>query len=242
MGMKNDAVSFYEQVRRSLEAIDDPGKLKDLSAIEVDLIKDRLRDLYDRLSAATFADGGAVREEREERGPVEVEFELPAASLSPTVVDEEIHQSETETMEIGSEEILSAKSATTEPRKPPAAKGPQPDLFSPGDGPSPEPAKRSVAEAIQGEEKKESVAEKLQKQARVNSLKNSIGINEKFFFINELFEGNLSEYNAAIESLDGMASSGAADGLLQELAVRYRWEDHEEAAGQLKEFVERRFS
>ena len=242
MTTKNDMDNFYEKVRRSLEEIDDPGKLSELSRIEVDLVKEQLRALYDRLS--DLGNSIAVVRPVKEKGEkaVEVEFEIPKDdSLSPSAVEEKIQQSETETAEIESEEILSVKTGADVPKKTPAGKRGQPDLFNTGDGDG-NPGNKSVADTIKRGDAKESVADKLVKQAKVNSLKSSIGINEKFFFINELFEGNLNEYNAAIEALDKMGSIGESAGYLEELAARYKWDDHGEAAVQLKEFIDRKFS
>jgi 3,4-dihydroxy-2-butanone 4-phosphate synthase len=234
MSSKKNSSTFYDEIKKSLDNLSDPGNLKHLSGIEVDLIKERLRTLYDLLS------GTGVKEEK----PVNiVEFDIePAESkeISPAVVEEKIQQSETDTADIESEELLSIDAEVIASEEKQVKKKDQPDLFS-LDDPGNQVEKKTVIDVITDEKQKESIADKLQKQTKVESLKSAIGINEKFFFINELFEGNLNEYNAAIEALENLKSPGESAPLLEELAKKYNWEGHTEAVVQLNQFLERKF-
>ena len=224
-------------MKKSLEAADDPVSLKKLSRIEIDLIREKLRTLYDRLSQVQAFEPEAEK-------PVEVEFEIlgDQQGISPASVDEKIHMSETDTAEIESAEIISSE-PKQEPHadKPAVKKTDQPDLFSleGGEGKK-QPA--SVAETVSGAEPEESVVDKLQKQSKVSSLKKAIGINEKFFFINELFDGSLNEYNEAIEILDAFEKEQECHAYLEELAGKFKWQGHPEAAEQLKQFLDRKFN
>jgi hypothetical protein len=86
-----------------------------------------------------------------------------------------------------------------------------------------------------------SLGKKYQKKP-VEDLKKSIGINEKFSFINELFEGDLNSYNQAIEELN--LSSGIEQALQliqQELLPKYKWNTDNKAFMSLTDLVERRF-
>ena len=59
----------------------------------------------------------------------------------------------------------------------------------------------------------------------VRDLKAAIGINEKFLFINQLFDGNLHDYSEAIEKLNAMHDLEAAKQFVSsELASRFSWE------------------
>jgi hypothetical protein len=87
-----------------------------------------------------------------------------------------------------------------------------------------------------------SLAEKL-KQNRVNDLKHAIGINEKFLFINELFEGSLNEYNNAISQINSLTSKDEADKYIEsELKLKYNWNDASKAHSIFIQLIERRFS
>ncbi len=60
-------------------------------------------------------------------------------------------------------------------------------------------------------------------------------------FINELFEGNLREYNITIETLNGFAELRQALDYLDLLRVKNLWESESAALRRLKELVEQKF-
>ena len=73
------------------------------------------------------------------------------------------------------------------------------------------------------------------------SFKASIGINDKFMFINELFDGNLREYNESIETLGGFRTLPQAQEYLDLLRRRNNWNSALNAFKRIKELVEKRF-
>jgi len=76
---------------------------------------------------------------------------------------------------------------------------------------------------------------------KIDDLRNAIGINEKFLFINELFGGNLKQYQNAIEELNNFKSLSGIHTYLIELGVQYQWPAHSPALLRLKELIERKF-
>ncbi len=76
---------------------------------------------------------------------------------------------------------------------------------------------------------------------RIENLKTAISINEKFMFINELFDGNLREYNETIETLNGFITLDQAADFLDLLRKKNFWNTGSNAFKKLKELVERRF-
>jgi hypothetical protein len=75
-----------------------------------------------------------------------------------------------------------------------------------------------------------------------HDLKTLISINEKFLFINELFDGNLREYNENIESLNNASDSRAALEFLDVLRKKNLWNSESSAFLKLRELLARRFS
>jgi hypothetical protein len=76
----------------------------------------------------------------------------------------------------------------------------------------------------------------------VHDLKAAIGINEKFLFINQLFDGNLHDYSEAIEKLNAMHDLASAKQFVSaELATRFNWNDNNDHVRNFMELVERRF-
>ena len=76
---------------------------------------------------------------------------------------------------------------------------------------------------------------------RIENLKTAIIINDKFMFINELFEGNLREYNDTIETLNGFQTIDQAADYLDLMRKKNFWNTGSVAFKKLKELVERRF-
>lgn len=76
---------------------------------------------------------------------------------------------------------------------------------------------------------------------RIENLKAAISINEKFMFINELFDGNLREYNETIETLNGFKNLDQTAEFLDLMRKKNFWNTGSTAFKKLKELVERRF-
>lgn len=99
---------------------------------------------------------------------------------------------------------------------------------------------KTVVEKISEEQKIESVGEKIQ-QDKISGLKNAIGINEKFYFINELFGGDMKLYNEAIENLDNLNDLDSAANLINEYKSQHNWIADNDAFIQLSDFVNRKY-
>lgn len=85
-----------------------------------------------------------------------------------------------------------------------------------------------------------SIAARMQRKP-ISDLRSAIGINEKFLFINELFKGNMQQYNKTLDELNDFKSLQGAQTYLLELKVEYQWDEDSQAFIKLREFVERRF-
>jgi len=106
------------------------------------------------------------------------------------------------------------------------------DLFS-------ESGTATVSDKFTGSDK-QSLADKMQ-ESRVNDLRQSIGINEKFLFINELFNGDMGRYNKAIDELNELKTLKGAEIFLLELKVQNQWDSELDAFLKLKDLTERKF-
>jgi len=128
--------------------------------------------------------------------------------------------------------------------------------------PTPEPAPTSVADTQEveshfqdfGIEKnnsgreinenttsEESLFDRFKKQP-VTNLKTAIGLNERFQFTNELFNGDMEAFNRALEELNFMESYEDSQRLINlQLALRYNWQDENESVAAFRELVDRKF-
>ena len=92
-----------------------------------------------------------------------------------------------------------------------------------------------------GKEEKPVVVNKIQKPS-IQDLTKAIGLNDKFLFANDLFEGNMQEYNIAIQQLNGAGSLESAMDYFSNLQQLYEWDMEKETVKQLIDLVDRRYS
>jgi len=108
------------------------------------------------------------------------------------------------------------------------------DLFS--EAPSPE----TLGDTLTPTEKP-AVADSLQ-MSGITDLREAIGINDKFLFINELFNGDLTRYNKVIDELNGFSGLSGAQTCLTELQVQFQWAEDGPAYQKLNVLLERKFA
>ena len=70
----------------------------------------------------------------------------------------------------------------------------------------------------------------------------SININDKFRFINELFEGNATEYNIAVEQINAVSTLIELNNYLKGLMSIYEWKEDNEVVKNLYALSLKRFS
>jgi len=129
------------------------------------------------------------------------------------------------------------KPVTAEPpKKIKTEKAKTADLFSSND-------KEIIADKFK--ESPKSVHEKISVEkigkSTIPSLKSAIGINDKFLFINNLFKGDLHDYNKAIDKLNACDSIELATGILEDLRTTHNWENGDETYQKLEDIVIRKF-
>lgn len=105
------------------------------------------------------------------------------------------------------------------------------DLFSVGSEPT-------IFDKI-SYEKEPSIADKM-RQSGIADLRQGIGINEKFLFINELFNGDMGKYNKALDELNEMKTKEGVATYFIELKIHNQWQDDNDAYIKFKELLERK--
>ena len=76
----------------------------------------------------------------------------------------------------------------------------------------------------------------------IQNLKTAIGINDKFIFVNELFKGEMKEYEAVLGLINDAAGEEAAMSILQENLQKRGTHDKTEIRMKLERFIQRRFA
>ncbi len=99
----------------------------------------------------------------------------------------------------------------------------------------------SLHKRIASNKEDRSIGTRMQQQP-INNLKEVIGVNEKFLFINELFNGNIQEYHQAIANLNEMEDIRTAFDYLNKLGMEHSWDAGRSATTieKLANYVQRR--
>ena len=77
----------------------------------------------------------------------------------------------------------------------------------------------------------------------ISNLTSSIGINERFLLIKDLFNGSTEKFNESIHLLNNCNNKEEANELISStMRIEYEWEDESEALTILSDLIENRFS
>lgn len=250
--MSNKAI--LEELAKQLDKISlhisrlnkNPEKVHEL---DIDFLADKIKDMY---SASLDLETGDLMEEEisnlnefpsddtEELPSVGPEVGLPvmdeniSPDADPDEVEENIPEDEPPKEDVKEdkpeasieEENPVPEDTEEEPPKPKTTA----DLFS---------GTTTIADSFQKEEDRSIAARAVPPDVR--DLKMAIGINDKFLFINELFKGDPSAYNEAIDHLNGGKDHGEANAALEGYRTEYNWPDNSEAYHRLRKIVGSKF-
>ncbi|HEY0030968.1 MAG TPA: hypothetical protein VGC65_09440 [Bacteroidia bacterium] len=196
------------------EHSDNIGDKEQIPQLELELILHKIEKLYQK--SIVFNHLNSMPRVRENASYVEKK-EDPVAektSVAPQVIEA--------VKEISKEETV--KSPT--------------DLF--GSELPPVPEKPKVEKKVEKKEEKP-VVSRIQKPA-ITDLTKAIGLNDKFLFANELFEGNMQEYNIAVQQLNTAETIESAMEYISSLQQLYEWDAENETVKRLLDLVDRRYS
>jgi hypothetical protein len=73
----------------------------------------------------------------------------------------------------------------------------------------------------------------------INDLAKAIGLNDKFLFIRELFNGDKEKYHEAIQIINEMPSYEEAENYIRE---RFNWDEEQPEVEKFMDLVRRKFS
>jgi len=228
--------AHLEELRSLIQKLEE--RQDQIHQIDLDLALEKVRRIYDELCRVKLNVSLGLPEVREAVViDQEVIKEEPVPLAQPEVVIEKEPEKEPEVIpELVVEAIIvNEEVKATEPETSLI------DLFSASSVQEKQTVKKTIVEKMAEEKPVEILAEKIGKK-KIAGLNQAIGINEKFFFINELFDGNMKSYKDAIDDLDKLEGLANAVDYLETLVKDKGWDKSKEAYAMLKEFIERRYS
>lgn len=235
--LKKKTIEFYELVFE----LENPSEIKEEVIIE-DVVVEK-HPVIEEVKAEVMIEPEVVIEPvREpdvkiEPEPIiekDIEIEAPIEEVpSEETPVEEIVEPKVDIVPEPAEEPVPEVIPELEPEKPQkTAKQSNYDLFSAS-------ADGAIAEKYKVSEEP-SIAEKMQK-SQITNIREAIGINEKFLFINELFNGDMGRYNKILDDINDLTTKQGVDTYLFELKIQFQWSDDNEAYTKLIELLDRKF-
>jgi hypothetical protein len=214
--IKSELQSLLEAINEQFEVL--RGYEDKIPRIEYDLIRDNIRKFYDDLHR--------LKQIQEHQAPQpEARPAEPMPRSIPAALPEEPIQTR-----MPADPVVPREVAQKPVGKKPS-KVPDVDLFA---------AEEPTFSIKLKEARDQSLGPKGTPE-KSRELKTLIGINEKFMFINELFDGNLREYNDTIETLGGFGNLNDASDYLDRLRKKHFWDTASRAFKKLSEIVAKKY-
>lgn len=217
------------------------------SLIEIDMIANQLADCYSKLMGLRHHKVEAAAQQLDKQTNVHAAAPQPTAPANSSPAAATPKPTAAPSPEpIAKEERAAAPPAavvapaTQDNAAKPSAQAKEkassttaPDLFSPAQDTEDMNAKLGKMLA------KPSVVDKL--SSRVNSLQSSIGINDKFLFVNSLFDGQVDTYKRSIKALSSCQHMAEAQALLNSMATEQQWASDEPALARLRNLLKQSY-
>jgi hypothetical protein len=228
-----------------------------LSPIERDILLEKLRSSYDLILFEKFQEEPTMPKQQVIAEKPKVEAKVIETVKQPEKLPEPIQPEITPiVIEVPVEQVITTDSLPFEVEE--EVKTPAPPFEKPKVKEKPEEQKvvepsktversasHTVGEKFQGTQKfrnetlannKKDVASVLQNKP-IGDLTKAIGINDKFLFTKELFNGNAELYSKTIKQLNEFSDINDAIIFIQE---NFSWDEKNEAANQLIDLVRRK--
>ncbi len=226
--MKEEKIkNILRELKTLQEQIQSWNNLPAIPEIEKDSVLRIMQELYVQLKSVTM---------ESETEPIP----LVKESMSEIIIDAPpaiapVKVEETAAMNVEAEKQQRNRAKTF-------AKQEQPVTLFDTVSDKPQQPEETLLEKLSKRKEEKSLADKFS-SLPVGDLKKSIGINERFKFINELFESSTAEYNQFIERLNACTSSDEAFRLMEEeYAARLGWNKEEETYQSLTALIGRKFA
>lgn len=236
--VKLHSMSDYKNIKQLAEALHlsiDKMEQGTLSIDQLEELVGNSRELYERLIVLRFKsyESSVKTEVKEQETTGDEMLDDKSATAAPP---EEISENPKEETESEQEENSSKIKEKKEP------------YLSPN--------QTSLIDAIQEQEKMLSINDKLGtssdqqkssladkfKKSKIDNLKTAIGINQKFLFMNDLFEGDNEKYNEALEEINSAENKEVAFQKINSYKESYSWNEETKSYRVFVEIVERKFS
>jgi hypothetical protein len=226
MGHQNTINTLLDEVEDIKELLLHIREKDHISEIEIDLAKDKLRQVYDifrMFERSSSNPKGNVSEQTSKTESAQVKEEKPVSKPEEKHITEDRKPPQTDDFEVKS---------VTEPQSPLTEEEMTMTL-----GDKYKSLSDSLNDHMGRSQKKNDLASRYQSKP-IKDIHAAIGINEKFQFIKELFKGNADLYNETIQKLNNASNFNEAYMYLNE---NFDWDMEDESVKRILELTRRKF-
>lgn len=233
------------KISELLEKVNRLAATDNLSLLEIDLLKQHLRDLYDVVSDMSITGDNTSNSKPEVKPAVTVTKRTLNPNQNILLNEEPVVKKEKELLVITpttAEKEFEATPTIIEPvkqkKEEPVVKAEvkQKETVS----------KSSINESVESvsslNEKVKSGSKEVHRKLSTKPLKDLIDLNKKFILLNELFKGNSEAFSAAIRHIDSVADYAAAEAFIKtELHTNYFWDESSQSVRMFMKLVKQKF-
>ncbi len=248
-------LSFSDNMAKACERV---CKSEVVSELDVDVLRQKMREMYDFLLTAEYQDIVVETpclqepileiEPKIEQENIEPEPEEELIAVEQEEQEEIIPEPEQEEQEVEEEqeEVAELEMLFEEPE-------PEPESMQTKTGSvldylhnnimkdnEPKPAKKEEYTTLDLFKSQPSIAEAFENKNR-SDLRTAIGVSEKFMFINDLFSGDLKAYTNFINMLNDATSVELSLTVIEENRIKRKWIKDSLAYTTLENLVQKRF-
>jgi hypothetical protein len=228
-GSLENALSEIDALRAKMSEL---SKRNDIHQIELDLLLQKLRELYDFLSSLQYIQVNEVPKE-----PVMAKVQKTIKKTDKA----EVSPDPTESFEINIDQPGDAKMNNNPVEQERARHKHSEENIEPKQEQKSEKhgdSKKSVHELLsESTQKKTSHIGTVLQTKPLHNIEDAIGVNDKFLFIRELFSSNTSRYKETIDALNNASDFNSAYSYIEK---NFQWDSENETAQKLLELVRRR--
>ena len=222
------------KISELLEKVNRLATADNLSLLEIDLLKQHLRDLYDVVSDMSITDDNTSNGKQEVKPAVTVTKRTLNPNQNILLNEEPVVKKEKALLEATPTIVEPVKQKKEEPVVKAEVK--QKETVS----------KSSINESVESvsslNEKVKTGSKEVHRKLSTKPLKDLIDLNKKFILLNELFKGNSEAFSAAIHQIDSVADYAEAEAFIKaELHTNYFWDESSQSVRMFMKLVKQKF-
>ena len=231
---KNIVLELKRQLGRMMVQVDYMYRNdRELSRLDLDILMERTRDLYDLLCDYQ---AGTAEQQVEEQPLVEKEINEGGELINRDVefeIEDNEDKKDKDEQPVGATHVLPVVEDDVE-------NDGDDDVENDGDDDVEEDWEDEDDEMFRVEQEDNSLAARLQRTP-ITDIRMAMGINDKVMIINDLFMGSVERYNKSIDALNEFPTLSGAKVYMSELQIELQWDVESQAYKMLNDLVERRF-